>query len=569
LLNKIINLITNYKKNIFHENKDRVFINIIDQIEEDFDNIILKEVELIERNQLLLIINNISKLINNEIYFNPILFKINKILLSELNFYKGAFYLYNIKDGKFKLNFELDNKDTKDTDINEFDLSNIKISLAEYQDIKKISFPMVFEEFNKNIKLIQKKQLKVLKSFRNNLIYMIPIEISEDIFGFYLLFSLKKLSMSENIINELFENIKEQLRIGYEKISSRNIIENILSSIPASVLIFNIDDYQIRYINDIFISIFPEIQNKYTKNDIIGMELFSLPHFTNHVKTTIKNFIKRKPLDGEIERHEINLGSNIIEYYLFLISQNNETGRFAGIIMNDITEAKYFQEHLFNNEKLIALGKVASGIAHEINNPLYAILADAEELADLDGIDKESKKLAEEIVELVMIVSNIIRDLSVYSKTLRKEDLVDVNLNSIINESLKLVKYGSNFLEIDAIKELSDIPTIKATKGEMQQVFINLLNNAVDAMGGKGVLKITSEYKDSKILISVFDTGCGIKKSDQKYIFDLFFTTKEPGKGTGQGLHIVKRILNKYNALIDFNSEVDRGTKFYLTFQVK
>lgn len=569
IINKISNIIRDYKKNISSENKSRSIIDAIDQIEKDFNKRIIKEIELEEKNKYLMIINNLSKMINNEIYFNPILFEINKILITEFDFYKGVYYLYDSKQEKFILNFELDNKNIVGYNLQELDLSSVKISFDEYRDIKKLSFPISLKDLNKIIKIVPKKLLNILDRNQNDLVYSIPIEISEINFGFFLLFKSSRLNISIKTIDKLFYNIRELLRIGYKKISSRNIIENILSSIPASVVIFNVDNYQVQYINDIFISSLPKIQRNYTKNDIIGIDLFSLPYFTDQVKVNITKFIKKKPSEGDVEQHEINLGTNIIEYNLFLISQDRESGRLAGIIMNDITEAKYFQEHLFNNEKLIALGKVASGIAHEINNPLYAILADAEELADFKGIDEESKKLAEEIVELVMIVSNIIKDLSVYSKTLRKEDLVDVDLNTIIDESLKLVKYGSNFLEIDVYKELSKIPTIKATKGEMQQVFINLFNNAIDAMGGKGVLKISSEYKNNKILITVFDTGCGIKKDDQKHIFDLFFTTKEPGKGTGQGLHIVKRILNKYNANIKFNSEIDRGTKFYLTFQIK
>ena len=141
---------------------------------------------------------------------------------------------------------------------------------------------------------------------------------------------------------------------------------------------------------------------------------------------------------------------------------------------------------------------------------------------DDNNINKESKVFANQIVEYVMNVSNIIKDLSIYSKTLRKEDLVDVDLNDVIKESLKLVQYSSNFLEIEIKKELSKIPKIKAAKGELQQVFINLFNNAIFAMDGKGVLKIISKHKNKNIIITISDEGCGIRNEDQKYIFDLY-----------------------------------------------
>ncbi len=568
-INKIFDFINNIKNNKIEYNKDQSIFEAIEKIEKDYDKHILKEIELEERNKYLIIIDHLRKLINNEIYFYPVLFEINRILISEFNFYKGAYYQFNNKDGYFILNFELNNENNTTKNKFKIDLSDLKITFSQYKEIKKHNFPINFEEFCKYTKYDYKKISESLINDGNICAYIISIEISDVILGFFILFSNCKLNISEILINDLFENIKEQLRIGYQKISSRNVIENILSSIPAYVLIFNIDNFQIRYVNNTFISSFPGIHDKYTKDDIIGIELFSLPFFTHAVKENIKRYLKKSSSEYSIESYEINLGLNIIEYNLFLISQNKESERLAGIIMNDITEAKYFQQHLLNNEKLIALGRVASGIAHEINNPLYAILANAEEISEHKKINMQLKKYAEEIIELVMNVSNIIKDLSIYSKTLRKEEAVDVDLNNVIEESLKLVKYSSNFLEVKIIKELSNIPTIKLTKGEMQQVFINIFNNAIYAMEGKGVLKITSEYKKNNILISISDTGCGISIDDQKHIFDLFFTTKELGKGTGQGLNIVKRILDKYNASIEFKSEVNKGTIFYLTFNVK
>ena len=187
------------------------------------------------------------------------------------------------------------------------------------------------------------------------------------------------------------------------------------------------------------------------------------------------------------------------------------------------------------NEKLLALGKVASGIAHEINNPLYAILANAEEIADSKNIPDKIKKYADDMIDYVMNVSDIIRDLSSYSKTLRKEDQDDIDLNVVIEESLKLVKYSSNFLQIKVKKNLKNLPTIKATKGEMQQVFINLFNNAIHAMKGNGILTVNSDYIDNEtILIEITDTGTGIKEEYKPKIFELYFTTNPIGKGTGR-----------------------------------
>lgn len=211
---------------------------------------------------------------------------------------------------------------------------------------------------------------------------------------------------------------------------------------------------------------------------------------------------------------------------------------------------------------------MASGIAHEINNPLYAVLADAEEIAEDQKSSKDSRKLAGEIIEHVMNVSDVVKNLSNYSKTLRKEEKSDVDLNSVIEESLVLVGYSSNIMEVAIRRDLSNLPRIRAAKGELQQVFINLFNNAIQAMEGKGTLSIRSRFDGGKIRITVADTGKGIREKDLPFIYDLFFTTKKQGEGTGQGLYIVKKILTMNGATISAQSREGEGAVFEVEFPV-
>jgi len=260
----------------------------------------------------------------------------------------------------------------------------------------------------------------------------------------------------------------------------------------------------------------------------------------------------------------------VFEYSLFTIPQYMEGRKnpLIGIILTDVTEAKYFQQKILINEKLLALGRVASGIAHEINNPLYGVLASAEDIADNENLDQKTKKNAEEMIEHIMHISNVIRDLSSYSKTLRKESYSDVDVNKVINESLTLIKYSFNFAEIEIVKKTSSLPMIKASKGEIQQIFINLFNNAIHAMDDEGKLTIETKYKNKNIIVEITDTGKGILKKDIPFIFNLFFTTKNPDEGTGQGLHIVKKIVNMYNGKIEVKSKIGIGTTFIVKFKV-
>jgi len=293
------------------------------------------------------------------------------------------------------------------------------------------------------------------------------------------------------------------LRIGYQKISSGFVIENILSSIPAFVLIFSIENFEVRYVNDMFVNTFPFSKKRFGKDEIIDKELFTILPFDAKTKNLIIKSIKNISLGKEPEMFETNLGSVVIEFTLFSIMQYEEGEELMGFIMTDISEAKTYQQKLFINEKLLGLGRVASGIAHEINNPLYAVLSNAEEIADNKKADTQTKEYANEIVDHVMNVSNIIRDLSTYSKTLRKEDYDEININEVIEESLKLVKYSSNFLEVEIEKTLSKVPMIKAAKGEMQQIFINLFNNAIQAMDGRGILRVSTSYIKNYINIII------------------------------------------------------------------
>ena len=544
-------------------------IHSIQELENNHRKEILRSIELNEKNKYLYVSNKIRKLINNEIYFSPVLFEILRILIEEFNFKCGYYYQLDSKKNVYTLNFELSNnklsyKKEKIDDV----FLNKEYSLDEYKSFKKNGYKIKYENFL-NCILTDQIIASHEEYVKESCFYMIPTEISEIHSGFFLLFAEKNFDFSYTIINELINDIIEQLKIGYKKISSRNIINNILSAIPANVLIFDTNNLKIKYVNNIFISSFPDISKTSTKDDIIDKELFAIVPFNNNGKKIIIDFINNKTKKINSEKSEIKIGSNLFEHNLFMIPHEKEAESLAGIIMTDITDTKYFQQQLILNEKLIALGKVASGVAHEINNPLYAILAYAEQMSEDEKTSNESKELAEKIIDYVMNISNIIKDLSIYSKTLRREEVDEVNINEIVEESLKLIQYSSNIFNIKIIKKLdANIPPIKIRKGELQQIIINLINNSIQSLEDKGSVTINTKLLGKEVEISIADTGCGIKKEDQEHIFDLYFTTKKAGEGTGQGLHIVKRIIENYKGKITFESKPGKGTTFFIKFKI-
>jgi two-component system NtrC family sensor kinase len=133
-------------------------------------------------------------------------------------------------------------------------------------------------------------------------------------------------------------------------------------------------------------------------------------------------------------------------------------------------------------------------------------------------------------------------------------------------EAVKMVRRGPHFGHVNVVTDYEGAAIMRARKAEIDQIFVNLISNAVHAMNGQGELKLSTRVEADMLVVSIGDTGCGIPKSIQARIFDPFFTTKEPGKGTGLGLSIVHRIVTKYGGAITVESQEGHGTIFRIRF---
>jgi PAS domain S-box-containing protein len=240
-------------------------------------------------------------------------------------------------------------------------------------------------------------------------------------------------------------------------------------------------------------------------------------------------------------------------------------------ISRDITDRKQMEEHSYYTEKLASMGTLAAGVAHEINNPLGVILGFTDLLLEKTPPDSEKYDMLKTIEKQALNAKRVVENLLNFARHKEhQEELIDVNQNietvlRVMDNTLLLNKIS---LEQDLQK---DLPPIKADAGEIQQVFFNVINNAIYAMRNGGVLKISSHAHDNKVEIRVSDTGNGIKKEHRKRIFDPLFTTKEVGKGTGLGLSVSYGIVTKHHGTIHFNSRTkdesaQTGTTFFITF---
>ena len=234
-------------------------------------------------------------------------------------------------------------------------------------------------------------------------------------------------------------------------------------------------------------------------------------------------------------------------------------------------EKEMMSQQVIETGKLASVGELAAGIAHEINNPVAIMTEEAGWIQDL--LEEEEFQKSENLQEFHRALEQIHtqgkRCKDITHKLLsfaRKTDssIKDVLLNDLLNEvaylSSQRAKYSNILINTEFHKNL---PPIRASETELQQVFLNLVNNALDAMEKTGgTIDITSKTEGNDIVIVVADNGPGIANANLARIFDPFFTTKPVGKGTGLGLSICYGIIKKMGGEIDVRSVIDKGTTF-------
>lgn len=246
--------------------------------------------------------------------------------------------------------------------------------------------------------------------------------------------------------------------------------------------------------------------------------------------------------------------------------------------MRKANEQKHeLDEQLIQSQKLASIGELSSGVAHEINNPLavtgrevewmHSVLEEAEikDPKHLEDIKDSLREIEHQVSRCTQITFKLLD----FART--RETLVqNADINKLIEDMVNLVEKVSQ-KNIDFVRNYAkDLPAISTDVPLLRQVILNLLNNAIYAVGEKGSITITTQspgYDSVNIVVS--DTGCGISKEHLARIFDPFFTTKPQGKGTGLGLSICHGIITKLGGNISAQSEVGKGTTFTVQLPVK
>ncbi|MBO6273268.1 GHKL domain-containing protein [bacterium] len=274
---------------------------------------------------------------------------------------------------------------------------------------------------------------------------------------------------------------------------------------------------------------------------------------------------QRRELSEELdilENISSQLGTAIVHANLY--KKNLETVEELKKTLKELNDT---QLQLINSEKMASLGQLIAGVAHEINTPVAAIksnneiytklikkISDEKLLSLFNDINSTDKEAIQRINKLVTSLKKFVR--------LDEAELQDADINKELDLTLDLIRHETKH-GITVVRNYGDIPQIKCYPNMLNQVFMNILVNACQAIEEEGTITITTSFNNNKLAISIKDTGRGIE--DTKKIFEAGYTTKSAGIGTGLGLAISSKIIAKHNGEIHVNSEVGKGSEFIIT----
>ncbi len=271
-----------------------------------------------------------------------------------------------------------------------------------------------------------------------------------------------------------------------------------------------------------------------------------------------------RTLEGEqvtnIELPLLLVQHSVGQFSMNLSPVRNEHGQVNSIvvIMTDITDAAILQAKLMHTEKMAAVGQLVSGVAHEVNNPLTAILGFADLLSCQEGISDAAKRDLGVIIQEAQRTKQIVQNLLSFARQMPPQRQ-PLQINQILQRTVQLRAYDFANHGIKLIEDLAaNLPDVVGDPHQLQQVFLNIINNAYDAIRETekpGEITVRSAVEESCAIITFMDTGPGITAPDR--IFDPFFTTKEVGKGTGLGLSICYGIVREHGGEISCTNRTD------------
>ena len=381
----------------------------------------------------------------------------------------------------------------------------------------------------------------------------------------YLLkpFGYKELVNIISNVLTLHESKMENLRLHKQVIEMKNYLQSVLDGITDFISVqdfsFNILNYN-RATGQAFFKAQDSVQG--------GFEHFSVggkcyEHYFGR-KTVCDHCPAILAIEsGEAQASETSSNGRYFQVSAFPVMNDLKKPAYFIEILKDITDRKDMEQQLVESVKLASVGTLAAGVAHEINNPLSIILGFSQSMLSEATQDNHMNKDLRIIEQEATRCAKVVKDLLMFARP-GKMEKSESNIIELMQTSISLLRHFIKKNEIRVREEYAvEVPRLWIDPKKIQQVFINILLNAVESMPGGGVLDILIQYNATaqKVNIRITDTGIGIPDEHLSKIFDPFFTTKT-SKGTGLGLSICRSIIKEHLGILSVTSTLQKGTIF-------
>src|ERR1700730_17831758 len=365
-----------------------------------------------------------------------------------------------------------------------------------------------------------------------------------------------------------FVDVTEQREMERRLHREQEFAGRLMDSFPDLVIVL---DTQARYT---FVS--PQIIDilGYRPEDLIGKRMGGRTDPTDRTAMLemFDDLIFKRLSEGQIEYRTQHKNGAWLVFRASARPLHDETGRITGVIASarDITEQQRLQQQLIQSERLAAMGQMIAGVAHELNNPLTAILGVTEMLRD-QSTDENASRQLDLAHRQARRAAHIVQSLLVFSRPSTPRSTL-LHLPDLLQRTLQLHEHSlrANQIHVD-LAARPDLPTVLGDSNQLTQVFLNLIVNAEQAIRevrDRGTLRIRLGVVGDRVLITFQDDGVGIRRELLPRIFDPFFTTKRPGRGTGLGLSICMAIVREHNGDISAQPLPDGGSVFTVSLPV-
>lgn len=369
-------------------------------------------------------------------------------------------------------------------------------------------------------------------------------------------------SAAETIAEHLQKNKVMAEQQASEILHSKDLLQSVFNGITDPVVFLDKKNKTIKTVNKAFL-------DRYSThfNEVLGQKITTLS-FRDLCPITkcadLIDTVSNLPLEKEM--HMPN--DTIFLIYFYPVQDESKDTNNIVCYVKEITEQRKLEHQIQRTEKLVSMGQLAAGVAHEINNPLGVILCHLDLIKDESNLSDEARNDLKIIEKHVDNCRKIISDLLRFARQ-SKPSFIKSSINDLINE---VISMASNQMEMQSIQIQTSLdkalPRIPLDVDRIKQVFLNLLLNSAHAIEENGTIKFSSNYNREEKLVEIVveDDGCGIANELRNKIFDPFFTTKAPGKGTGLGLSVSYSIIQEHHGkiLLQGGTE-DKPTRFIIT----